>query len=148
MDEIYQHAFRVCAIWDTQAFWLMNYYGFNIEHFCSDVCGDHRRPQTLAEICRNMSICCSFGAVAAREKYPGFISLLLFGTQADLIPLCFLTFKPRADFKLRQDFFLFYCTYYWFQHFLWPYNIIQYFVRYYITAMVDSLRLSDAYMCQ
>ena len=54
----------------------MNYCGFNIEPFCSDVCGDHRRPQTLAEICRNMGICCGFRAVAAREKYPGFILLL------------------------------------------------------------------------
>ena len=44
---------------------------FYIEPFCSDVCGDHRRPQALAEICRNMGICCSFRAVAAREKYPG-----------------------------------------------------------------------------
>ena len=49
----------------------MNYRGFNIEPFCSDVCGDHRRPQTLAEICRNMDSCCGFRAVAAREKYPG-----------------------------------------------------------------------------
>ena len=31
-------------------------------------------PQTLAEICRNMDICCSFRAGATREKYPGFIS--------------------------------------------------------------------------
>ena len=53
----------------------MNYCGFNIEPFCSDVCGDHRRPQTLAEICRNMGICCGFRAVAAREKYSGFILL-------------------------------------------------------------------------
>ena len=43
--------------------------------FCSDVCGDHRRPQTLAEICRNMGTCCGFRAVAAREKYLGFILL-------------------------------------------------------------------------
>ena len=73
MDEIYKHAFRVCAIWDTQAIQLMNCWGFNIEPFCSDVCGDHRRPQTLAEICRNMGISCGFMAVAAREKYPGFM---------------------------------------------------------------------------
>ena len=53
----------------------MNYRGFNIEPFCFDVCGDHRRPQTLAEICRNMDICCGFRAVAAREKYPGLILL-------------------------------------------------------------------------
>ena len=49
----------------------MYYLGFNIAPFCSDVCGDHRRPQTLAEICRNMDSCCGFRAVAAREKYPG-----------------------------------------------------------------------------
>ena len=28
-------------------FKLMNCCGFNIEPFCSDVCGDHRRPQTM-----------------------------------------------------------------------------------------------------
>ena len=55
----------------------MNYCGFNIESFCSDVCRDHRRPQTLAEICRNIGICCGFRAVAAREKYPGFMLLLI-----------------------------------------------------------------------
>ena len=75
MDEIYKHAFRVCVIWDAQAFQLMNYCGFNIEPFCSDVCGDHRRPQILAEICRNMGICCGFRAVAARGKFPGFMLL-------------------------------------------------------------------------
>ena len=53
----------------------MNYCGFNIEPFCSEVCGDHRRPQTPAEKCRNMGICGGFRAVAAREKYPGFILL-------------------------------------------------------------------------
>ena len=76
VDEIYQHAFRVCAIWDAQTFQLMHYCGFNVEPFCSDVCGDHRRPQTLAEICKNMGICCGYRAVAAREKYPGFMLLL------------------------------------------------------------------------
>ena len=48
-----------------------------LEPFCSDVCGDHRRPQTLAEICINVGICCGFRAVAARGKYPGFILLLI-----------------------------------------------------------------------
>ena len=38
----------------------MNYCGCNIEPFCSDVYEAHRRPQTLAKICRNMSICCGF----------------------------------------------------------------------------------------
>ena len=71
MDEIYRHAFRVCAILDTQAFKFLNYCGFSIEPFCSDVCGDHRCPQTLEEICRNMALSCGFRAVAAREKYPG-----------------------------------------------------------------------------
>ena len=50
----------------------MNYCGFNIEPFYSE---DQRRPQTLAEICRNMGICCGFRAMAARDKYPGFILL-------------------------------------------------------------------------
>ena len=53
----------------------MNHCGFITEPFCSDVCGDHRRPQTLAEICRNIGICCGFRAAAAREKYPGFVLL-------------------------------------------------------------------------
>ena len=47
--------------------------GFNIQPFCSDVCGDHRRPQSLAEMCRNMGICYGFGSMAARVKYPGFM---------------------------------------------------------------------------
>ena len=49
---------------------------FNIKPFCSDVCGDHRCPQTLAEMCRNMDICRGFRAVAAREKYRGLILFL------------------------------------------------------------------------
>ena len=49
----------------------MSYCGFNIQPFCSDVCGDHRRPQTLAEICRTMGICCGFRAVGARVKISG-----------------------------------------------------------------------------
>ena len=49
--------------------------GVNIEPFCSDVCGDRRRSQTLAEICRNMDICCGFRAVVVRESYPGSIFL-------------------------------------------------------------------------
>ena len=40
---------------------------------CSDVCGDHRRPQTLAEMCRDMGICYGFRSMAARVKYPGFV---------------------------------------------------------------------------
>ena len=44
---------------------------FSHRTFLSDVCGDHRRSQTLAEICRNMNICCSFRAVAARENIWG-----------------------------------------------------------------------------
>ena len=73
MDGIYKHVFRVCVIWDPQSFYLMNYCGFNIQSFCSDVCGDHRRSQTLAEMCRNMGICYGFMTVAARVKYPGFV---------------------------------------------------------------------------
>ena len=46
---------------------------FNIQPFCSDVCEDHRRPQTLAEMCRNMGIYYGFRSVAARVKYPGFM---------------------------------------------------------------------------
>ena len=75
MDETYKPVFRVCIIWDAQVFWLINYCGVNIEPFRSDVYGDHRRPKTLVEICRNIGICCGFRAVAARGKYPGFILL-------------------------------------------------------------------------
>ena len=53
----------------------MNYCHFKIESFCSHVWGDHRCPQTLAEICRSMGICCGFRAVAGRGKYLGFILL-------------------------------------------------------------------------
>ena len=60
----------------TQAFLLKNYCGFNTKSYCSDVCGYNRRPETLAEICKNTGICCGFRAVAAMGKYPGF---MLFG---------------------------------------------------------------------
>ena len=59
--------------------------GFDIDPFCSDVCGDHRGPQTLAEICRNIDICCGIRAVAAREKYPGLILLAQAGANSWLI---------------------------------------------------------------
>ena len=59
----------------------MNCRGFNIEPLCSDVCGYHRRPQTLAEICRYMDSCCGFRTVAAREKYPGLTLLMQFYKQ-------------------------------------------------------------------
>ena len=59
----------------THAFSLKNYCDFNTKSYCSDVCGYHQCPQALAKICRNMGTCCSFRALAAREKYPGFILL-------------------------------------------------------------------------
>ena len=46
---------------------------FNVQPFCSDVYGDHRRPQTLVEICRNMDICYGFRSMTSRVKYPGFM---------------------------------------------------------------------------
>ena len=73
VNRIYEHAFYVCAIWDTQVRLLKSYCGFNTGLYCSDVCGYQRSPQTLTEICRNMSICGGFRAIAARENYPGFI---------------------------------------------------------------------------
>ena len=79
----------------TQAIWLMNGCGFNIEPFCSGVCGDHRRPQTLAEICRNMAISCDFMAVAAREKYPGLSFNAIFN-------LCvFVSFQVSSLWQIR-----------------------------------------------
>ena len=74
-DEIYEHAFYVCAIWDIQAFSLKNYWSFNTKSYCSDVCGYHLCSQTLVEIYRNMGICYSVRAVAARENHTWFISL-------------------------------------------------------------------------
>ena len=68
----------------------MNYCDFNIEPFCSDVCGDRWRPQTLAKICRNMGICYGFRAVAARGKYPGFI-------------LFVITINANANFKCHPN---------------------------------------------
>ena len=48
---------------------------FYIEPSCSDVCGNHQCPQTLAEICSNIGICWGFRAVATKEKYSRFILL-------------------------------------------------------------------------
>ena len=73
VDGIYKHVFRVCTIWDAQSFWLINCCGFNIQPFCSGVCGDHRRPQTLAEMCRGLGICYGFRSVAASVRYPEFM---------------------------------------------------------------------------
>ena len=64
LDTFYQHTFYVCASWDTQALSLRNYCGFNSRSYCTDACGYHQCPQTLAEICRNMGICCGFRGVA------------------------------------------------------------------------------------
>ena len=41
---------------------------FKIKLSCSDVCGYQRSPQTLTAICRNMSVCDSFGVAAAKEN--------------------------------------------------------------------------------
>ena len=65
----------------------MNNCCFNTEPFCFDVCGDHWRPQTLAEICRN-GICCGFRAVAARDKYQGFILLKCFNFHWHFTEVC------------------------------------------------------------
>ena len=75
LAEIYVRAFYMCAICVTLAFSLKNYCGSYTKSYCYDVCGYHRHPQTLAEIFRNMGICCVFRAVATRGKYPGFMSL-------------------------------------------------------------------------
>ena len=49
----------------------MNHCGFSMQPFCSDVSGDHRRPQALEEMCRNMGISYGFRSVAARVKLSG-----------------------------------------------------------------------------
>ena len=99
LGETCEHAFCVCAISDTQAFSLKNDCGFDTKSYCSDNCGYHRRPQTLAELCRNMVICCGFTAVAARGKYSLFMSLrptILCGNNIHLsfpYPQCWLSCK-------------------------------------------------------
>ena len=87
LGKIYDHAFYVCVIWDTQAFSLKNHCGFNTISYCSDVCGYHRQPQPLAELCRDMSICCGFRAVAARGNIRGSILLIQL-----IIGSCCITF--------------------------------------------------------
>ena len=57
----------------THRFSLKNNCGFNTKFYCSDVCWYHRRPQSLTEICRNLSIGCGFITVAANGKYPWFV---------------------------------------------------------------------------
>ena len=57
----------------TQAYSFKNDCSFNRKNYCSNARRYHHCPQTLAEIYRNMSIWCSFRAVATREKYLGFI---------------------------------------------------------------------------
>ena len=76
MDEIYKHAFHVCAIWGHTGI-LMNYFSFNLEPYYSGMCVYHQFPQTLAKICRNMAIFCSFRAVADTEKCVTFILLII-----------------------------------------------------------------------
>ena len=49
----------------------MNYCSFNIGPYYTDMCVYLWCPQTLAEICRNMCICCGFRTVADREKISG-----------------------------------------------------------------------------
>ena len=75
LGEINEHAFLcMCNLGHTGIFTeeLLRF-----EHNILHVCGYHRRPQTLAETCRNMSICFCFRAVAARVKYPGFMLLVI-----------------------------------------------------------------------
>ena len=64
MDEIYEQVMCVCAISYTAE--------FSLKYSC-DICWYYRCPQNLAEICRNMGICCSFRAKAVKEKYSRFI---------------------------------------------------------------------------
>ena len=52
----------------SHAFSFKNCCGFKTKFYCSDVWGYHRCPRTLAEICRNMVICCCFRVVVAREN--------------------------------------------------------------------------------
>ena len=55
-DKIYKYIFLVYAIWVTQAFSLKICYSLNIEPYCLYVCVYHGWPQTLAKICRSISI--------------------------------------------------------------------------------------------
>ena len=62
----------------TQAFSLKNYCSFNTKSYFSDVCGYHRCPQTLVEICRNIGIWCNFRAGAHLVKISGVRVILKF----------------------------------------------------------------------
>ena len=70
-----QICFHVAEILGAQTFSLNIYYGFNIEPYCLYVCVYQGCPQTLAEICRNMSICDVSGQWPPGKIYAGFILL-------------------------------------------------------------------------
>ena len=72
LDKLYEYALDVCTIWDTQVRSLTGNCVLNTGPYCSDVWGYQQSPRTRAEICRNMSICSGFRAVASTGNYPGF----------------------------------------------------------------------------
>ena len=57
----------MCNLVRTGIF-IVELFRFITKPYCSDICGYHRCPQILAEIWRNLGICCGYMAVAAREK--------------------------------------------------------------------------------
>ena len=69
----------------TQVCWLKRYCGFNRELFFFNVCKCPRSPQTLASICRSIDIYGGFRAVAAREKYPGFIFVVAIDGELEIL---------------------------------------------------------------
>ena len=81
----YEHIFHSWAIWNTQVCWLKRYCGFNRELFFFNVCKCPRSPQTLAAICRSIDIYGGFRAVAAREKYPGFIFVVAIDGELEIL---------------------------------------------------------------
>ena len=71
LDQIYKHAFYVCATWNTQAHLLKTCCSFNTKPYCSDNWGYQQSPQTLVEIYGNIGVCGCFSAAATRKKISG-----------------------------------------------------------------------------
>ena len=69
-------------------------YGLNIESYSSHVCVYQSCSQTLAGICRNMSICDVFSTVGARENRPSFLAQPWWGSLC--LGLCKETMKQSS----------------------------------------------------
>ena len=103
LGEIYEHAFYVCAIWDTLAFSLKNYGGFNTNSYCSDVCGYH----TLAGFC---VLFCWLGSSGEQPtSVPYFSCLALSGAEGCWIAVTKKWSKLQFYFHVSKQ----KCNTYW-----------------------------------